>query len=49
MPIELFSAAVRSVDDQMVSKNTFSLILYKNKTADAIYLDQLGHRKEILF
>ncbi|MDQ0884902.1 hypothetical protein [Peribacillus sp. V2I11] len=45
-PIHLFSAAIRSIDDQMVSKDTISLILFKNKTAKLIRLDEQGNVKQ---
>ncbi|AMM95757.1 hypothetical protein UP17_25295 (plasmid) [Peribacillus simplex] len=45
-PIHLLSAAIRSIDDQMVSKDTYSFILNKDKTADYVFLDEQGNVKQ---
>lgn len=44
-PIQLFSAAIRSIDHSMVSKDTISLILNKNKIANYVHLDDQGNVK----
>ncbi|PGA40068.1 hypothetical protein [Bacillus toyonensis] len=44
-PIHLLSAAVRSIDNKMVSKDTISLILNKDKTAEYVCIDEQGNKK----
>ncbi|EJV41963.1 Uncharacterized protein BC141101_05759 [Bacillus toyonensis] len=46
-PIHLFSDAIRSIDDKMVSKDTITLILNKNKTAHILYVNEQGNIKKI--
>ena len=46
-PITLFSAAIRSINHQMVSKDTISLFLNKQKIADFVHVDEQGGEKNI--
>ena len=46
-PVHLFSAGIRSIDDQFVSKDTISFILHKDKTGDYLYVDRQGNERRM--